>query len=459
MSAHSFGILSEYMVYIAFLIVVLTFGMETTYFRYSQDKEEEPKVFSQLLLYVLCLSFLFCIGLIAFSPQINTLLGATGNENYIKLLAGILFLDAVSALPFARLRNINSSLKFISIKVTSILLNVILNILFVWFLPIKLGMKDLVFGNLSFDLADQVSCVLWANLLANSIFLFFFAKDLSSIGKYWDKKYFKPAIKYAYPVMILGLAGLINELIDRLMLKEILPFDFYKDIHLSPVEAMGIYSANYKFAIFITLAIQAYRYAAEPFFFKTQKDKNSKETFAKLMTVFSLILLFSATFISVFRQEIGLIILRNEIFRLGIDVVPILLLANVCVGIYYNLSAWYKLTDKTIYGTLIGIFGAILTLIINYLFIPYLGFMACAYATLICYASMMLISYFLGQKYYPVPYNIKKIGFYFLSSIIVIYGSIYLIEPIPYAFVYKLMLMIGCVFFLYKFEFRKVLKS
>jgi O-antigen/teichoic acid export membrane protein len=266
-------------------------------------------------------------------------------------------------------------------------------------------------------------------------------------------------LKYAYPIMILGLAGLINELIDRLMLKEILPNDFYQALDINAIQAMGVYSANYKFAIFITLAIQAYRYAAEPFFFKTGKEKNSPQTFSQLMTIFSVILLFAAVVISVFRQEIGILILRQEVYRTGIDVVPILLMANVCVGIYYNLSAWYKLTDKTIFGTIIGFIGAAITIVANYILIPKIGYMGCAYATLICYASMMLISYVFGRKYYPIPYQVGKIVLYFVLSTLIMVLSIQYLEVLQGAIFYKIG-VIGLVsFLLLKFEFKRLLKA
>lgn len=459
MPAKAFGILSEYMVYIAFFIVVLTFGLETTYFRYAQEEDEEPKIFSQLFTYIFSGSFVICLCVYLFSSQLQSVLGSTGNQSYIQLMAGILFLDALSALPFARIRNQNKSLKFVVIKVSSILLNVFLNLLFIWYLPLVLGLSNLSFLGFNLDLTNQVALILLANLLANSIYFIFFFNEFKLLFKHWDKKYIKPVLSYAYPIMFLGLAGLVNELIDRLMLKELLPKGFYAQIGVDNIEALGIYSANYKFAIFITLAIQAYRYAAEPFFFKAHKDKNSPETFSKLMTLFTLILLVAATMISVFKVEIGFLILRNEIYRTGLNVVPILLMANVCVGVYYNLSAWYKLTDKTIFGTLIGVGGAILTFVLNIVLIPYYGYMGCAIATFVCYASMMIVSYVLGQKYYPLPYQAIKIVIYFLASGAIIALSSFYIESLMYAFYFKLALILIALGALYKIELKPMLKA
>jgi O-antigen/teichoic acid export membrane protein len=442
-----FGILSEYMIYIAFLNVILTFGMETSYFRYCQN-EKESKVFSNLFTSVFVWSSAICVLIFLFPNLFVSLLKESGNETYLRLVAVILFLDAVFAISFARLRNQNLSAKFAIFKISSILINVFLNLLFIYILP-KYGVQS--FGVI--DLKDQVACILWANVLANLLFVFFFWKDLLQLFSDIDFGFLKKVFHYAYPVMILGLAGMVNEMIDRLMLKEYLPTDFYQSIGIDKMGAIGIYSANYKFAIFITLAIQAYRYAAEPFFFKTGAEKNSKETFSKLMTIFSLILLFTATEIALFRQEIGFLILKNPVYREGLEVVPYLLLANVCVGIYYNLSAWYKLSDKTIYGTLIGIFGAVVTIVLNYFLIPVYGYMGCAIATLVCYASMMLMSYFFGQKHYPVSYQVVRILVYFGLSIFCIILSNTFLESIQFAFFYKVGVSLLLIFMIYKIEF------
>lgn len=454
-----FGVLTEYMIYISFLLVFLTFGMETTYFRYAQDKEEEPKVFSQLLTYVFSGATLVCFMIYFTSSSLEGLIAKTGNQSYIELIAIILFLDVTSALPFARLRNKNNALKFILVKVSSILLNVLLNVLFIWYLPKIMNVYSFGLLGFDFDLNDQVYSILIANVIGNSLFLIFFLKDFKQLFKYWDKKYIRPVFSYAYPIMILGLAGIVNEMIDRLMLKNILSDSFYSDLGLDSVGATGVYAANYKFAVFITLAIQAYRYAAEPFFFKAEKEKNSRELFAKLMNVFTVFLLTMAVFISVFREEIGMLILRQEIFREGLIVVPLLLLANVCVGIYYNLSAWYKLTDKTIYGTIIGIGGALITVVLNFVLIPYYGFLGCAIATLVCYATMMVWSYVLGQKHYPVPYQVNKIIMYFGVSIATILISIYGLETLAYSFLYKGVLIAIFGVLIYKMEIKKSFRA
>ena len=454
-----FGVLTEYMIYVSFLLVILSFGMETTYFRYSQNKVEEPKVFSQLLTYVFSWTSIICIGMYFGSGQLENLISKTGDASYIQLIAIILFLDIISALPFARLRNNNNAVKFVIVKMSSIFVNVGLNMLFIWYLPVVAKLEVLQVSGVSLDLSDQVYCILIANVIANSLFLFFFLKDFKLLFRHWDKAYVAPVFKYAYPIMILGLAGIINEMIDRLMLKNILSDRFYSDLGLDSVGATGVYAANYKFAVFITLAIQAYRYAAEPFFFKAEKEKDSKETFAKLMNIFTVFLLGMAVVISIFRQEIGMLILRQDIFKEGLVVVPWLLMANVCVGIYYNLSAWYKLTDKTIYGTLIGITGAVLTVVLNFILIPYIGYLGSAITTFVCYAFMMVTSYLLGQKYYPVPYQVSRILLYFSVASLLILCSTFVLEQLPLSFIYKGLACIVFGVFVYLMEFKKRLKS
>lgn len=459
LTPNDFGVLTEYMTYVAFLIVFLTFGMETTYFRFGTEKEKEKPVFSQLLTYVFVLTLVVCSAIFFGSEGLKELLKTTGNTSYIKILALILFLDVMSSLPFARLRNQNKALKFATIKFLSIVINIGLNLLLIWYLPEKKAVYNLGLDVVNLDLTDKVMSIFISNLVANSIFVAFFFKDFILLFNHYNKEYFKPVLKYSYPIMILGLAGLINEMIDRIMLKEILPQGFYDALGWDSIEAIGIYAANYKFAIFITLAIQAYRYAAEPFFFKTGKEKNSKETFAQLMNIFVALLLFAAVLISVFRIEVSHLILRSEEFRKGIYIVPILLLANVCVGIYYNLSAWYKLTDKTIYGTIIGIGGAVITVALNFVLIPMYGFLGCAIATLVCYATMMIWSYVLGQKYYPIPYQVGKITLYFALSIATILISVYGLEQLPYATIYKVLLALTFSSLIYILEFRKIIKA
>lgn len=435
-SASRYGVLSEYMSYTAFLLVFLTFGMETSYFRFANKELSEEHAFSHSLTKVFVLGLVGCLGLFLFAEPLSGLLKESGSPLYVRVLSCIIFLDVVFSLSFARLRNLNQGKRFALIKFLAILLNVGFNLVLIVFIPDAYGFVSLDLWLFRIDTSDQVLMVLLANLVSNSIFFFFFFKDFKFLFKHVSKKYFKPILNYAYPIMILGLAGIVNEMLDRILLKEVLPEGFYKQ-GWDALTAIGIYSANYKFAIFITLAIQAYRYAAEPFFFKKAEEKDSKETFVQLMNVFVILLLLAFVSISVFKVEIGILILREDIYKQGLYVVPVLLLANVCVGIYYNLSAWYKLTDKTVYGTYIGVGGALLTIVLNLAFIPSYGFFGSALATLIVYFLMMLVSYLLGQKHYPVAYDVGKVALYAVLALGMVLFSHFYLERIPFAWVFK----------------------
>jgi len=456
--ASRYGVLTEYMSYTAFLLVFLTFGMETSYFRFAGKELEEPKAFSQLFTNVFVLGFLGCGVIFLLSGPISVFLQESGNIFYVKVLALIIFLDVVFSVSFARLRYLNKGGYFATVKLITILLNVGLNLLFIVYLPNVYGYSKLDWGLFSVDLSDQVFLVLLANLIANSVFVLFFFKDLSFLFKNYDWSVFKKVFNYSYPVMILGLAGIVNELIDRLMLKDLIPVGFYGN-GTSNLSAIGVYAANYKFAIFITLAIQAYRYAAEPFFFKKADDRDSKATFALLMDVFVVLLLLAALSISVFKEEVGEVLLRKPIYREGLYVVPILLLANVCMGVYYNLSAWYKLTDKTIFGTVLGVTGALVTVFLNWLLIPLYGYLGSAIATFACYFSMMLACYLLGKKYYPVPYNVTKLAFYFVVVIGFVLVSHFLINDILFDWVYKILLVIVFLLIYWSIDGKKQFKK
>jgi O-antigen/teichoic acid export membrane protein len=249
--------------------------------------------------------------------------------------------------------------------------------------------------------------------------LIIFIKEIVKIRIRLNWDLLKEMYNYAFPIMIMSLAGVTNEMLSRAVLKKWLPEGFYPEY--SNQAALGIFGAAYKLSVFMTLSIQAFRYAAEPFFFSRAKDKDSRELFSSVMfwfVVFGSIIL---VVIVLNLDIIGFLFLRNEAYWEGLRVVPILLLANLFLGIYYNLSIWFKLTDKTYYGTLISLSGAVLTIILNYILIPLWGYMGSSIATLGCYFSMVIFSYFLGKKHYPVPYKTGKYLFYIVLAILFSY--------------------------------------
>ncbi|MEJ6583977.1 MAG: oligosaccharide flippase family protein [Crocinitomicaceae bacterium] len=394
-----YGIISELYAWVAFLIVLLTFGMETAFFKFFNDKTDKDEVFKNSFLTVLGINLLFLLVLLFFNQHIADLLLYSDHNEYIVLLGIIVCIDASSALPMAKLRSENKALKFSLIHFTAIGVNISLNLIFFFF-----------FYNESHP-HEGVFFILIANLVSSLVKPIGTYSEFIGLKLKYNAVLAKEMFKYAIPLVIAGFAGIINETLDRVMLKQLL----YNrgGLSLKAAEAqLGIYSACYKLAMIVTIFLQAYRYAAEPFFFANAKDENRNKLYAKIMNYFiafvCLVFIGVALNIDVFKYFI-----RNEDFWVGLDVVPILLVANVFLGIYFNQSIWYKLSGQTKFGAYIAIGGAAITIAVNLIFIPLYGFYASAWATLIVYGLQMVASYLLGQKYYPIKYNLRKFGLYF----------------------------------------------
>lgn len=386
-------------VYAAFFNVLLTYGMETAFFRFFSKSEEKEKVFSTAFISLIVTTFLFLAGVIIFNEQLSILVNL--NQTYFNLLIGVLVLDTLVVVPFAYLRATGRPIKFTAIKLTNIAIYVILNFLFLWAIP-KYGID---FPR--YDKTDLVKYIFIANLVASISTLVLLSPYFFRTKLQFSKSIFKQLISYGWPIMVAGLAYVINENFDKWLLPDMLG----KEIN-------GAYSGCYKLAVFMTIFIQAFRLGAEPFFFNHSKEKNAKRTYATIMKYFvifgSLMLVFIMAYLDLFKE----LIVRDESYWIAIDIVPIVLLANLCLGIYFNLAIWYKLTDKTRYGMYLSIVGAIITIAFNYIMIPKIGFMASAWATLAAYGVMMILSYVLGQRHYNVPYNIKRIVSYLVLSIV-----------------------------------------
>jgi O-antigen/teichoic acid export membrane protein len=413
-----YGVVSELYAWVAFLVVFLTFGMETAFFRFLQDKEDKDKVFLNGFLTVIGVNVIFFLTLLFFNQNIANVMLYSDHPEYIILLGAIVCIDAITALPLAKLRAENKAKQFASIQFASIGVNIGLNLF------LMLG---------AFDPArpeEGVLFILFANLFASLVKPILLYKHFLNLRLNFDFTLAKEMGIYAIPLVIAGFAGIVNETIDRILLKHIL-YDGSTVESLTYAEGqVGIYSACYKLAMLVTILLQAYRYAAEPFFFAQMKNEEKNKVYAKVMNFFvamvCLVFLVVSLNIDIFK-----LFIRNEAYYVGLGVVPILLLANVFLGIYYNQSIWYKLSGQTKFGAFIAIAGAGLTLIINIIFIPIYGFMACAWATLIVYAFQMVASYLLGQKYYPIKYYLRKFGlyfgvalfFYFITRMLDIQGS------------------------------------
>lgn len=410
-----YGIITEMYAYVAFLVVLLTYGMETAFFRYfSQAKENPEKVYSTALWSLLVSSFMFIVGVSIFAQPIAEFLGYPNDKEYISWFGIIVGLDALIAIPLAKLRAENKPVKFALINFVFIGVNIGLNLFFLAYCLPKYQAGEINWLVSTFYNPETgVGYVFIANLIASAVRFLMVSPQLFKLKLDFDRVLWKKMIWYAFPLLIAGLAGIVNETLDRAMLKWML-FDDLGEVRT--MTQLGIYGACYKLSIVITLCIQAYRYAAEPFFFDHAKQSDSRHTYARMLHVFfafvMLVFLTVTLFIDVFKY-----LIPNEAYWVGLDIVPVLLLANVFLGVYFNLSVWYKLTDKTMFGSYIAITGALITVVLNFLLIPALGFRGSAYATLACYFGMAAISYYFGQKHFKVPYNMAKLIGYFSLAI------------------------------------------
>jgi len=396
-----YGIVTELYAYMAFLLVFLTYGMETAFFRFSKKERNIKKVYSTALISIISTALIFVLLVFVNTNEISRAIGLYDYKTYIKWLSLIVALDAISSISFAKLRQENRAIKFSLIRLAGIFLNIFLNIVFI------------VYYNLG------VEYIFIANLIASSLVLCLLFTEIVKESLEFDLKLWKKMMIYALPLLVAGLAGMINETIDRILLKQLLP-----DTKIAAHE-VGIYGAFYKLSIIMTLFVQTFRYAAEPFFFSQEKEKNNTKIYADVMKYFVIVTAIIFLSVTMFYDIIKRFIGSDYHDERGFLVVSILLLANMFLGIYYNLSIWYKLIEKTKYGAIFSIFGAAITLLLNIILIPLIGFEGSAWATLACYFSMCLLSYFTGKKHYPIPYNINKIVFYMFVMFSFYFSMIY----------------------------------
>jgi len=411
-----YGVVSELYAWIAFLMVFLTFGMETAYFKFLSDYpvEKRKSIFRNSLLCVLSVNGVFLLLILVFSGPIADVMLFSEHPEYIVLLGLIVTIDAVSALPLAKLRAEERAKKFAGIQLTGIAVNIGLNLV----------LMLVVFDPETQDPAVGIRYILIANLISSLIKPAFLYKDFLRLKWIWDFTLVRAMIKYSLPLAIAGFAYIINETFDRILLKHVTYHSVSGEMTekaalLYAESQVGIYSASYKLAMLVTIFLQAYRYAAEPFFFAQAKQKDRNNTYVKVMNYFvgAVLLCFLGVSLNL---DIFKYFIPNSAYWEGLKVVPILLMANVFSGIYINQSIWYKLSGQTKFGAYIAMGGAVLTITLNFVFIPVYGYMACAWATFIVYGGQMVASYFLGQKHYPIPYNLRKFALY-MSVALVLY--------------------------------------
>lgn len=407
--------------YVIPLNILFTFGMETAFFRFGSKKENQAEYFNLILSFIIVLSGILSLGLILGATPLVNAMRFPGKEHLVIMLAIIIAIDAICAIAFVKLRAQNKAKRFVGIKITNIAINIFLNAFYLIFCNNILNDKFLLnfkpFATFFYNANIGPDYIIWANYVASMITLGLLWKELVGFkfNINWEK--LKPVLVYAYPLMIMGLAGAINLTADRLMFRELLPEGFYPEFP-KPDQAFSIYSQVYKLSIFMTLVVQAYRYAADPLFFAKIGDKNSPHLIALSTKWFTIACIILWVGVSLNLDWIGLLIGEN--YRSGLFIVPILLLANLFIGVYGNASIWFKLSDKTQFGTYLTILAMILTILLNFILIPKIGYLGCAITFTSSSFFMVIACYLLGQKYYPIPYELKEIGIYLISASILI---------------------------------------
>ncbi len=422
-----YGIVSELYALTGFLMVLFIYRMETAFFRYGTDPERREETFSTALWSVVGSSLVLSTLILVFSKNITGWLDyAPEMSSYVTIFGLILAFDTLAEIPLARLRLEGRPGRFAIVRLTGIGLNIGFNLFFLLLCPwlLKQGiMTDFI--EKIYRPEFGVGYIFLSNLIASAVVLLLLLPDLLRVKWNFSPRTWRTMFVYAAPLILASLAGIVNEMIDRELLKHLLPGDTLENL-----AQIGIYSASYKLAMLMSLFTQAFRYAAEPFFFANAKHQDARKLYADVTKYFTiagaLAFLGVMLYLDIVKHFIG------EDFWAGLGVVPILLMANLFLGLYYNVSIWYKLTDQTMLGGWIAVGGAVITIALNVWWIPRIGYMGSAWATLICYASMTAACWWWGRKYYPVDYDFKKIGgyiglslgLYFLSEMLVKYAGL-----------------------------------
>ena len=435
-SVADYGDVSLIFSYFVLFNVILAYGMETAFFRFFNKESDKDKVVGTSTISLMLTSLGFFVIALVFQNQIAKLIDI--KVEYINLVIWILLLDALVIIPFAWLRANSKPMKYALIKILNVVINLGLNLF------LLLWLKDLAIDSLVFESIYkpnfEINYIFIANLVASAFTLLLMLPFYFKVKFTFNKVLWKQMMRYAFPVLIAGIAFSINETFDRILLDKLLPEDTAKT-------EIGMYSACYKLALFMMLFATAYRLGVEPFFFSHAKSENPKKNFALILEYFVIFGAVILLVIIVFVDILKVIFIGNEAYWEAMWIVPIILLANFCLGIYHNLSVWYKITDRTKFGAYISVFGALLTLGLNFWLIPIISYKGSAIATLTAYASMMLLSYYFGRKYYPIPYNLKKIGMYFLLSVTLSMLSFYQFRENYIVGVSMLIVFLGIVYF------------
>lgn len=428
--------------------VILSYGMETAFFRYFNKEEDQDTVVGTSAISLIVSSLGFFVLAYVFKSNIS---GITNiREDYIALVIWILLLDALVIIPFAWLRAKGKSMRFAVLKIVSVAINLSLNIFFLIYLK-KWSDQNAMFEFIYLP-NFEINYIFISNLIASAVTLVLMLSFYFQVSYRFDFSLFKKMMRYAIPVLIAGIAFSVNETFDRILLDYLLPEDIADT-------KIGMYSACYKLAVFMTLFATAYRLGIEPYFFSHANSENPQKNYAKILeffVAFGSVMLLS---IVVFADVLKPYIVRSEEYWEAMWIVPLILIANLCLGIYHNLSVWYKVTDRTKFGAYISVLGALITLGLNVWLIPIMEYRGSAIATLVAYASMMAASYYYGQKYYPIPYNLKKMGLYLLISTAFSVISFYVYRENYTVGISLLLLFLGMVAMLEKNQIKHLIKT
>lgn len=425
-SSGGYGVITNVYAYTALLLVILTFGMETTFFRFVNKEGANPmRTYSTVLIMVGSVALLFVALVLAFINPVSSFMGYSAHEEYVAVMAACVAIDAFQCIPFAYLRYKHRPWKFVALKMLFIVLNITLNIVYFVVLPAMYSNPSTHgFAASVYDPNVGVGYVFRLNLFCTAIITFFFWKELTGFRWVFDKILLRKMLSYSWPILLLGITGILNQTADKILFPIVSPG---AEGHVQ----LGIYGAAAKIAMIMAMITQAFRYAYEPFVFGSAKEKGSRDTYAKAMKYFIIFTLLAYLVVVGYLDVLKYIIGRD--YWEGLKVVPVVMAAEIMMGVYFNLSFWYKLIDKTIYGAWFSGVGCVVLVLINVLLIPKYGYMACAWAGVAGYGTAMLLSYFVGQKKYPINYPLKSITVYICIAALFTAIMLYTPQSLPKA--------------------------
>lgn len=402
-----YGVITNIYSYVALLLVILTYGMETSFFRFANKKDEDPmRAYSSILLSIGSTSLLFVLLVLAFLPQVSAFIGYSDHPEYVGVMAACVAIDAFQTIPFAFLRYKKRAIKFAALKLLFIVLNIALNLVYFIALPALYDSHPDIVG-IVYDPTVGVGYAFFINLFCTALITLFFWRELTGFKYVFDRQLMRRILSYSWPILVLGITGILNQTADKILF----PFIYAGS---DATAQLGIYGAASKVAMIMAVITQAFRYAYEPFVFGKTADRDNAATQAQAMKFFIIFTLLAFLAVIAYIDIIKYII--APAYWSGLRVIPIVMAAEIMMGVYFNLSFWYKLTDRTIWGAVFSGIGCAVLVAINVIFVPRYGYMACAWAGFAGYGTAMLISYFVGRKYYPIDYPLRRIACYLLLA-------------------------------------------